>query len=309
MASGRRFAGNFFGFTPQENTQEESESVLAGYFPELKLSAGINKGARGGRLGTKSANEQTTSAPAPTTPTSTPTPTSTSAPAYNFNLTDFTNLFDKLKPETQKPVVAPTVTKPEQVLKRSTLKFDPSNPSPKTPEEAVNYLYETNLGRTPSLMEAQFWLKDPGFADKSLTQEEWSSLNSNFKASPEYKSLDTYIDKPAAQAAAPSQSYTSPAPQATSPVQPPAVSQPEYVTERSLRNFTPTNSNPQTSEDAVNNLYQTNLGRTPSKEEAQYWLNTPEFADKGLTSDEWSSLTKSFQASPEYGRLNNLVAR
>ena len=96
MPSGRRFSGNFFGFTPQEDKQEESESVLAGYFPELKLSyglnkrkqgspeyspklnlsAGIDKGERGGRLGYGSQDQQTTSTPT-STPTSTLTPTST----------------------------------------------------------------------------------------------------------------------------------------------------------------------------------------------------------------------------------------
>jgi hypothetical protein len=66
------------------------------------------------------------------------------------------------------------------------------------------------------------------------------------------------------------------------------------------RNFNPDIQNPQTAEDAVNYLYQTQLGRKPALAETQSWLQTSELADRSLTPEEWASLTKSFQTSAEY---------
>ena len=69
------------------------------------------------------------------------------------------------------------------------------------------------------------------------------------------------------------------------------------------RNFNPDIQNPQTAEDAVNYLYQTQLGRKPALAETQSWLQTNELADRSLTPEEWASLTKSFQTSAEYASV------
>lgn len=117
MPSGRRFAGNFFGFTPQEDNQEKSESVLAGYFPELKLSFGINKGSRGGRLGASSGQG---GQPAPTPP---------SAPA------------------------GPDYSSPKQPVEAPKPKAPASNPT----ADAISSYYQTSLGRAPQQQEIQNW--------------------------------------------------------------------------------------------------------------------------------------------------------
>ena len=69
------------------------------------------------------------------------------------------------------------------------LSYKPSNPNPETPEAAIKYLYQTQLGRTPVDTEVSTWMQDPAFADTSLSSEEWTTLRSKFQGSPEYASL------------------------------------------------------------------------------------------------------------------------
>ena len=150
MPSSRRFAGNFFGFTPQEDNQEESESVLAGYFPELKLSSGFNKGSRGGRLGASSGQggqQPTFTSPggaAVLTPAPTPTPPSAPAsspapapagPDYSSQLSAIlASLAPKQPVEAPKPVLGDSKT------------------------EAIKSYYQTSFGRAPQQQEIQNWV-------------------------------------------------------------------------------------------------------------------------------------------------------
>jgi hypothetical protein len=158
MPSGRRFAGNFFGFTPQEGDQEESESVLAGYFPELKLSSGINKSSRGGRLGssTGQGGQQATFTspggaavltPAPTPPA--PTPAPTAAPAGPDYSSQLSAILASLAPK-----------QPVEAAKSTTA----AKPTPTdTVGESIKGYYQTYIGRAPVEQEVQNW-KGTGLA-------------------------------------------------------------------------------------------------------------------------------------------------
>jgi hypothetical protein len=178
MPSGRRFAGNFFGFTPQEDNQEESESVLSGYFPELKLSAGINKGSRGGRLGASSGQggQQATFTspggaavltPAPTPPSA---PASSPAPApagpdYSSQLSAIlASLAPKQPVEAPKPVLGDSKT------------------------EAIKSYYQTSLGRAPQQQEIQNWVG----TGKSLPEIQQGLANSAYSLSGTQSIKDSY---------------------------------------------------------------------------------------------------------------------
>ena len=182
MPSGRRFAGNFFGFTPQEDNQEESESVLAGYFPELKLSSGINKGSRGGRLGASSGQggQQATFTspggaavltPAPTpTPPSAPASSPAPAPAGPDYSSQLSAILASLAPK--QPVEAPKPTAPA------------SNPT----ADAISSYYQTSLGRAPQQQEIQNWTN----TGKSLPEIQQGLANSAYSLSGTQSIKDSY---------------------------------------------------------------------------------------------------------------------
>jgi hypothetical protein len=178
MPSGRRFAGNFFGFTPQEDNQEESESVLAGYFPELKLSSGINKGSRGGRLGASSGQggQQATFTspggaavltPAPTPP-SAPASSPAPAPAGPDYSSQLSAILASLAPK--QPVEAPK----------------PALGDSKT--EAIKSYYQTSLGRAPQQQEIQNWVG----TGKSLPEIQQGLANSAYSLSGTQSIKDSY---------------------------------------------------------------------------------------------------------------------
>lgn len=296
-----RIAGDILGFTTGAEV-EESESVLSKYFPELSLRLPA-KGSRGGRLGRapQTADQEisyknlaslggATGGAAPTNITvSTPvTQTNTTGPDYRSEISSIqqsllsqSQLLKELREaqETKEPIEQPKVEEPKQV--QPARSFTPSNLNPRTPEEAIEYLYQTELGRTPVQSEIQSWAKNPVFEDKSLTEQEWNELKSGFRSSPEYQTV-----REASGSTTTASPVTAPAPAPT-----PA------------RSFTPSNPNPQTAEEAIKYLYQTQLGRTPAQSEVSTWLTNPAFADRSLTANEWKTVTSQFQSSPEYASI------
>lgn len=295
MARRIRFAGQEFDFptvVDQKDDGTKSESVLATYFPEVNLSFSP-KSSRGGRLGRSpqsvtpeiafrqaqqaaggaaaggAAAGAVPGAAAPTSAPTTATPTTIKIerPAW------LDELFPKESGTTKAPET-PKAQPPALVEKRTLKSFTPRVANPQTVDEAIGYLYETQLGRTPTKEETQSWAGRQEFADKGLSAQEWDSLRGAFQESPEYKGLSEMVP-------------------ASTPKD----------TGRSLflnREFTPTNASPQTPEEAVKYLYQTQLGRTPSESETASWTANPVFADKGLSTEEWGSLIAGFKASPEY---------
>jgi hypothetical protein len=302
-----RIAGDILGFTTGADV-EESEALLTKYFPELSLRLPA-KSSRGGRLGRAPQTAEQVVSYTPkemlqgsrggasggsanvtiTAPVSL-SQTQTGASDFASQIEDLKKtllsqsetlkqLTTPKKPEgemEQKPVTAP------QVPQEAARDFTPVNLNPQTSEEAIEYLYQTQLGRTPVQSEIKNWLQDPAFADKSLTSEEWKSLTSQFQGSPEYQKL-----KPPAGGSTPAAAST--------PAQAPASAP--------ARSFEPSNMNPQTSEEAVKYLYQTQLGRTPTSLETASWLKNPAFSDASLSASEWNTLTSAFKSSPEYASI------
>jgi hypothetical protein len=187
MPSGRRFAGNFFGFTPEQDSEEHSQSVLSQYFPELKLSSGISKSSRGGRLGSssgQSGQQATFTAPggaAVLTPAPTPSPAPAPAPAapaaagpdYSSQLSAIlASLAPKQPAEAPKPVEAP---KPTAAA---------SNPT----ADAISSYYQTSLGRAPQQQEIQNWTN----TGKSLPEIQQGLANSAYSLSGTQSIKDSY---------------------------------------------------------------------------------------------------------------------
>lgn len=349
-----RIAGDILGFSTADEV-EESQSVLAKYFPELSLRIPA-KGSRGGRLGrsTQTAEQQIKYTPqemltggaAPSTvninipslvqPTTPQASTEVTRPRREF---DFTSQIEGLK---------------KQLIDQSKLLEDFKTKKPFIPQtaeeqakEQITNLYKNVLGRTPDTEGEKFWLSDTR-ATGGITPQEYTTLEQDFKLSPEYNVLRLYREElgrtedPRTADPEGFKYWTTKDPrsldrmitgQEYSELQQAFRSTPEYQKKFSqtgsgasagssvssgsasssaastsaalapTRNFTPENPNPQTPEEAVKYLYQTQLGRTPSQQEAGYWLGNAAFADKGLTPQEWSDLTAGFQASPEYASL------
>jgi hypothetical protein len=330
-----RFAGQDFDFptvVEQQDDGAQSESVLADYFPEINLRF-APKTSRGGRLGRQTQ---------PVTPEISlrqaqqaaggaaggGAGASTAAAAGNVLTVERPAWLDEvlgsLKPtETETPKTeteVPGSTGPSTVSKRSLLDFTPRMASPQTVDEAITYLYETQLGRTPAQSEIQSWAGREEFADKGLSAQEWDALRGAFRETPEYKSLSEMVpsDTPKDTGRSLQLNYpqtTSTAttagggtPAAASTTTTTATPAPAGQTSPTAsyseaRSFTPTNASPQTPEEAVKFLYQTQLGRTPTASETAGWTANPVFADKGLTTQEWGQLISGFQASPEYKSL------
>jgi hypothetical protein len=351
-----RIAGDILGFTTGGEV-EESQSVLAKYFPELSIRIPA-KGARGGRLGrsTQMAEQEIKYTPqemiragAPVTNISVTGPAQQQAPQgpdYTSQIEGLkqqllgqsrqieellkgrTQTTQETKPttETTKPFVPQTAEEQakEQItnLYRNVLGREPEAEGLKswmsegralggiTPEEYTSLerdfklspeynvlkLYREELGRTEDPRKAdpegfKYWTtQDPRSGDRMITGQEYGELQQAFRASPEYQQKQQSARMAAVTPPATTGGTTASAPAAVSPPAP-------------TRNFTPENPNPQTPEEAVKYLYQTQLGRTPSSEEAGYWLGNAAFADKGLSQEEWANLRTSFQMSPEYASL------
>lgn len=318
MARRIRFAGQDFNFPTVVEQDEEgatSESVLSDYFPEIKLSFSP-KTSRGGRLGRQTQPvtpevslrqaEQAAGGAAGGGSAASLAPAATTAPASQVPSTikvERPEWLDELLSTTAK-TTEPTTEAPKLVEKRTLLDFTPRLANPQTVDEAIGYLYETQLGRTPTQSEVQSWAGREEFADKGLSAQEWDALRGAFRESPEYKSLGELVPASTPKDTGRSMSLTptagQPSPAATGgPAPAPAQTQAAAP----ARDFTPTNASPQTPEEAVKYLYQTQLGRTPTASETAGWTANPVFADKGLSTEEWGQLISGFQSSPEYKSL------
>ena len=200
MASPYRIAGNFFGFNPDDSA-ENSQSVLTQYFPELKLGYGL-KNSRGGRLGRapEQVAQQVTFTGSPTATAE----TNKMQPKVGTNIASPEQPTTPMQPPTtptqpnipKAPTVpnVPVVPTPERPnpftpAPAPERNYTPDNPNPQSAEEAVKYLYQTQLGRKPEEGETKSWLNTSELADKSLTEDEWASLKASFQASPEYASI------------------------------------------------------------------------------------------------------------------------
>lgn len=303
MAETDRLAGDIFGTSILEGP-EQSQSVLAKYFPELGLSASV-KGRRGGRLGRGDTSTElptreikfTPTAPAfvgpskpETKPETKPEPQA-QVPAQQFANDEINRTLLGISKQLEGLKGAGASAAPQTITRRDTRVFTPRNPNPSTPEEAVTYLYETQLGRTPTAAEVNEWTKVAEFSDKSLTAQEWDALRGVFQGTPEYKSLSESV--PASTPRDVGRTFASAPSPSPAPAPAPAPAAPQ-------RNFTPDNPNPQTPEEAVKFVYQTQLGRTPAASEIASWTSNPIFADRSLSESEWGSLVQGFRSSPEY---------
>ena len=311
-----RLAGDVFGFGFPVDDKEESQSQLAKYFPELQLYGKLGgKGARGGRLGRSSGGPamQAFTAPVPkaqetagatTQPTTQTTQQTNLGDLLNQSMQKFLDQWNKSRETDSKKPVDDSNKPPvdnRDLFQGQERVYKALNPNPQTPREAITSLYESKLGRTPAESEIQSWLSNPVFEDKGLTSGEWEQLNRGFESTPEYLKLkkntpgSTYTVPTGGLPARTSEPASTPAPTAATPSAPAPVSPPAPT-----RSFTPENPNPQTPEEAVKYLYQTQLGRTPSSSEVSSWTANPVFADRGLDTNEWSQLIAGFQSSPEY---------
>ena len=319
-----RLAGDVFGFGFPVEDKEESQSALAQYFPELQLYSKLGgKGARGGRLGRSSGGPAMQAFTAPVTkpqPTTQPTTQPTAQPTQQTNIGDLLNQsmqkfldeWKKSQSTTDKttPNEGDKTTKPVEdtrdLFQGQERVFKALNPNPQSPREAITALYESKLGRTPAESEIQSWLTNPVFEDKGLTAGEWEQLNRGFETSTEYLGLkrntpgSTYTVPKGGLPARTQEPVSAPTP---TPAPAPAPTPAPAPAPAPTRSFTPENPNPQTPEEAVKYLYQTQLGRTPSSSEVSSWTANPVFADRGLDKNEWSQLIAGFQSSPEYASV------
>lgn len=196
-----RIAGDILGFTTGAEV-EESKSVLAKYFPELSLRIPA-KGARGGRLGR---------APQTAEQTIKYTPQEMlrgGAPVTNISVTapaqqpatqgpDYTSQIDALKQQ-----LFGQSKQIEKLLKgreKTETKIDePKKPFvPQTAEEQareqITKLYRDVLGREPEAEGMKSWMSE-GRALGGITPEEYTSLERDFKLSPEYNVLKLYREE------------------------------------------------------------------------------------------------------------------
>ena len=316
MAHRIRFAGQDFDFPAIVEQNEEgttSESVLSDYFPEIKLSFSP-KTSRGGRIGRQTQPvtpeislrqaEQAAGGTAGGGAASSLAPGAPTYPAPQVPSTikvERPEWLDELLGTTAKPT-EPTTEAPKLVEKRTLLDFTPRLANPQTVDEAIRYLYETQLGRTPTQSEVQGWAAREEFADKGLSAQEWDALRGAFRESPEYKSLGAMVPASTPKDTGRSMSLT-PITGQTSPAATGMPAPTQTQTAAPATDFTPTNASPQTPEEAVKYLYQTQLGRTPTASETAGWTANPVFADKGLSTEEWGQLISGFQSSPEYKSL------
>ena len=197
-----RIAGDILGFTTADEV-EESQSVLAKYFPELSLRISA-KGARGGRLGrapqmaeqevkyTPKEMVQAREGGAPTSINITTPPAQTvQAPDYTGQIeglkqtllsqSDILRKLSESKPAEKKPE-PPTVTPPKV----------------QTPEEqareTITQLYRDVLGREPEEAGLKSWMSESRAAG-GITREERNTLERDFMMSPEYNIKKLYREE------------------------------------------------------------------------------------------------------------------
>jgi len=203
-----RIAGDILGFGAGEQV-EESQSVLAKYFPELSLKIAA-KSARGGRLGrAQQTAEQTIKytpkemiealAPAaPTPPPATPAPT---FPDYSGQ---FTELRQTLQSQSQelaslrnqlqqpKPPAPGGATTGGGTTGGGTAGGGtPGGAATQTPEQqatgVIKNLYKEYLGREPEAAGLEYWTKQDTRAAGGITPYEETQLRQAFEAQPEAK--------------------------------------------------------------------------------------------------------------------------
>ena len=193
-----RIAGDILGFGVGEQV-EESESVLAKYFPELSLRVSA-KGARGGRLGrTQQTAEQTikytpkemVEALAPAAPTP---PPATPAPTFPDYSNQFTELRQTLLTQSQelaslknqlqqpKPPTTGGGTAGGGTAGGGTAGGSPTQ----TPEQqqatgVITKLYKEYLGREPEAAGLEYWTKQDTRAAGGITPYEETQLRQAFE--------------------------------------------------------------------------------------------------------------------------------
>lgn len=143
-----RIAGEFFGYDPA-NT-EESESVLAKYFPELKLSFGA-KSIRGSRLGRAPQTAQSEVKIGPAPQGAAPQPTGGGEAPAPINQTIQFQAQDTSGLQAQLANI-------QRTLAEANKPKEPVKAPEYTPEqETIKGYYEQYLGRTPQKSEIADW--------------------------------------------------------------------------------------------------------------------------------------------------------
>lgn len=193
-----RIAGDILGFTT-EGQVEESQSVLAKYFPELSLRISA-KGARGGRLGrAPQLAEQTitfTPKEAVTPPPAAPAQSAPAFPDYSGQFTelrqtllsqsqDLASLRNQLQQaQAQKP---PTTTPPTGG--ETTTPTKPETPKVETPQQqatgVITKLYQEYLGRAPEEAGLKYWLEQDPLSKGGITPQEETVMRRSFESQPE----------------------------------------------------------------------------------------------------------------------------
>jgi len=195
-----RIAGDILGFTTGGEV-EESQSVLAKYFPELNIRIPA-KGARGGRLGRapqmaeqeikytpkEMVSERAGSAAGPLT-------VNVTAPAAQLPSTpDYSSQIEGLKQTLiAQSELLKNLGKKEEVTTQPTGSVKPQTAEEQAKEQ-ITGLYKNVLGREPEEAGLNYWMGE-GRAAGGLTPEEVGSMKRDFMSSPEYNIKKLYQEE------------------------------------------------------------------------------------------------------------------
>lgn len=195
-----RIAGDILGFTT-EGQVEESQSVLAKYFPELSLRLPA-KGARGMRLGRGPQIAEQVITYTPKEAVAPAAPAAPALPDYSSQFADLkqsllsqsqeiSSLRSQLQSQTAKPPGQEVTTKPPVQQETSTKPYTPTYEL-KTPEAqqeqakgVVTKLYQEYLGRTPDEPGLKYWLEQDPLSQGGITPQEETVMRKSFEAQPE----------------------------------------------------------------------------------------------------------------------------